>query len=134
MLFPPAFDGSTGRDKQKTIIEEKEIQRMNEEFAKKTMLKEKKTTLSTSLSSSDLRGMVAAASTIPERLNGNFLADETPASEELRQQRFDVWCRIVTAGNREHFREVLSWDGYDIAEVRQILGHVQLREHVPLPA
>ncbi len=97
------------------------------------MIREKNTTLSTSLSHADLRDIVATASTISERLNGNFLVDDTPASEELRQQRFDAWCRIATAGNEERFRTLLSWDGYNITEVRRLLGHVQLQEHASLP-
>lgn len=97
------------------------------------MIKEKKITAPTFLSASDLRDMAATASTIAERLNGDFLADDSSASEELRRQRFNMWCHIAAAGNRERFREVLSWDGYDTAKVRRLLGYVRLREHSPLP-
>lgn len=97
------------------------------------MIKEKNSRVSTFLSESDLRDIVAAASTISERLSGNFLAEDTPANEELRQQRFNTWCRMTAAGETERFRELLASNGHDSAEVRRILGHVSLPEDTPLP-
>jgi type 2 lantibiotic biosynthesis protein LanM len=97
------------------------------------MIRENNTTLSTSLSHPDLRDIVAAASTISERLNGNLLVDDSSNSEVLRQQRLDAWCRIASTEDKGRFQEMLSWDGHNITEVRHVLGHMHLREHAPLP-
>ncbi|HEY7416094.1 MAG TPA: hypothetical protein VH593_12950, partial [Ktedonobacteraceae bacterium] len=68
------------------------------------MIQETKTTVSTSLSYQEFRDIVAAASTIAERLNGDFLAGGTYESEALQQQRFNSWCRVVAEGDVERLR------------------------------
>src|SRR5262245_34556677 len=97
------------------------------------MIREERITVSPSLSYQELRDIVAQASTITERLHGGFLVEDTPESEDLRQQQLDTWCRIVAKGDWKRFQEILSWDGYDIIDVQRVLGHVHSPEHAPLP-
>lgn len=85
------------------------------------------------LSQTDLRHMVARASTISERLGGDFLPDEGQNSAKVIQARLDEWCQAAARGNWQRFEERLALDGLDAVEARRVLGHVHLREHATLP-
>src|SRR5262245_61628685 len=97
------------------------------------MRRETHTTASTSLTSQELRDIVAAASTFAERLRGDVLADEMPGGQDMCKQKLETWCQAAATGNRERLQEILSWDGYTLADVEGILGPVHLHERVSLP-
>jgi type 2 lantibiotic biosynthesis protein LanM len=85
------------------------------------------------LSRSDLRAMVAAASTIPERLSGHFLADVGQGNSELVQERLRVWCQVSAAGNWQRFERRLARDRLDLASAQRLLEPGYWSEQVPLP-
>ena len=86
------------------------------------------------LSQSDLQAIVAAASTIPERVSSHILPCAEQANDEVLQERLYAWCQVSTAGNWQRFQERLSWDGLDLTAALRLLAPGVWSEQVPLPA
>src|SRR5690348_6000629 len=87
-----------------------------------------------SLSKQDLLDIVAAASTLDERLDKGFLPDAAKGNEEIVNARFDAWCHTVAKGDLEQFRRRLAWDGRSEEMARRVVGAVSMPEDAPLPA
>lgn len=85
------------------------------------------------LSQSDLCAMVAAASTIPERLSNHLLHERKPLNDELLQKRLNAWCQTSTVGNWQQFQERLSWDGLDLPKALRLLAPCPWPEQASLP-
>src|SRR2546421_7754073 len=83
------------------------------------------------LSQSDLRTIVAAASTIPER--SQLLPGSEQANDEVLQERLSAWCQASTNGNWQRFQKRLSWDGLDLTGALRLLAPGVWSEQVPLP-
>ncbi|GHO84959.1 type 2 lanthipeptide synthetase LanM family protein [Dictyobacter formicarum] len=81
-----------------------------------------------------LRTIVAAASSLEERLHGNFIPEDRVENVEVIDERLNRWCQVIAGGNWEKFKQRLEWDNLDIARVQQILGSVQFPENAELPA
>ena len=86
------------------------------------------------LSHSDLRAIVAAASTIPERASSHILPGGEQTSDEVLQARLYAWCQVSTAGDWQRFQERLSWDGLDLTGALSLLAPGVWSEQVSLPA
>ncbi len=78
------------------------------------------------VSRKDLVKIVERASTITERLNPDFLPNESKDSETQINAKLEKWCKIVAQGNPELFEKRLAWDGLDLSTVRPVLGSVRL--------
>ncbi len=78
----------------------------------------------------DLAKIVACASTLDERLDGEGLV---PAGEDesLVEGRLEAWREAL--GDEDRFRRRLEWDGLDPGAARRALGPVNLREDASLP-
>ncbi len=85
------------------------------------------------LSQRDLRAIVAAASTIPERVSSHGLPGNEQANDDVLQARLNAWCQVSTAGDWQRFQERLSWDGLDFAGAYRLLASREWPEEVPLP-
>jgi hypothetical protein len=83
------------------------------------------------LTEQDLAEIVERASTVDERLSGDFSTAE--GDEALVDERLEAWCRALGKGDWERFERRLAWDGLDLETIRPALGPVRLREGVPLP-
>ncbi len=84
-------------------------------------------------SQQDLVAIVAAASTIDDRLAKGFLSDDTQTNEEAVKARLDAWCQAVAQGDWHQFRRRLAWDGLREDMVRRVLDAVRVPEGLPLP-
>ena len=84
-------------------------------------------------SQQDLLAIVAAASTIDDRLVKEFLPDDTQNNEAAVKARLDAWCQAVAQGDWHQFRRRLVWDGLDEDMVRRVLGAVRVPAGLPLP-
>jgi hypothetical protein len=80
----------------------------------------------------DLAGIVERASTLDERLGGDFVSAEGEDTG-LVDARLEAWSWALGKGDRDRFRQRLAWDGLDPEAVRPILGRVRLREGTALP-
>lgn len=74
------------------------------------------------------------ASTISERLAGNFQPRKTPVDEAAIRSRMERWCHLVAGGNQQQFEKRLAWDNLDLERVSQVLGGVHLTDDRHLPA
>ncbi len=81
----------------------------------------------------DLLAIVAASSTIDDRLAMGFLPDDTQTDETAVKARVDAWCQAVAQGDWRQFRRRLAWDGLDEDMARRVLGAVRMPEGLPLP-
>jgi type 2 lantibiotic biosynthesis protein LanM len=84
-------------------------------------------------SQQDLLDIVAAASTIDERLVKGFLPSDAQTNEMAVKARLDAWCQAVAQGDWHQFRQRLAWDSLDEDMVRCVLGVVRVPEGLPLP-
>jgi type 2 lantibiotic biosynthesis protein LanM len=86
-----------------------------------------------SLSKQDLLDIVAAASTLDERLDKGFFPDVAKGNEEIVNARLDTWCRAIAKGDWEQFHRRLAWDGRTEEMVRRVLDVVRMPQDAPLP-
>ncbi len=86
------------------------------------------------LSKQDLLDIVAAASTLDERLDKEFLPDDVRENDEIVNARLEAWCQTIAKGDWEQFRRRLAWDDRREEMVRRVLGTVRMPEGAPLPA
>ncbi len=84
-------------------------------------------------SQQDLLDIVAAASTIDERLVKGLLPGDTQTNEMIVKARLDAWCQAVAQGDWHQFRQRLAWDSLDEDMVRRVLHAVRVPEGLPLP-
>ncbi|HEX6508458.1 MAG TPA: hypothetical protein VF221_12570 [Chloroflexota bacterium] len=80
-----------------------------------------------------LSSLAARASNLTERLGDDYVPI-TVYDDPIVDRRLVAWCQAVAKGEWEQFRHRLKWGGLDEATVRPVLGQVELREGVPLPA
>jgi type 2 lantibiotic biosynthesis protein LanM len=85
------------------------------------------------ISTTQLRNIVAKASTIRERLNSDIFTPVTDVDEKLLQSRLDDWCNSAAKGDYELFQRFLAWDGLDLETAKLGLYPVTLKPDVPLP-
>src|SRR6266496_2693323 len=85
------------------------------------------------LSQQDLYDIVAAASTIDERLSQGFIPEDAGTNNEVVSARLDAWCQAVAKGDWEQFRKRLAWEDLDEDTVRRFLGVVRVPQDAPLP-
>ena len=83
------------------------------------------------MSEQDLAEIVERASTVEERLSGDF--SPTGGDEALVDGRLEAWCQALGKGDWDRLERRLAWDGLDLETVRPALGRVRLRDGVPLP-
>ena len=81
-----------------------------------------------------MQAIVAAASSIDERLSKGFLPNDGQADDEIVQERLAAWCQLIAKGDWEQFRQRLAWDGLEEDKVRRVLGAVRVPTGVPLPS
>lgn len=84
-------------------------------------------------SQQDLLAIVAAASTIDDRLAKGFLSEDAQTNEAAVKARLDAWCQAVAQGDWHQFRRRLAWDGLREDMVRRVLGAVRVPAGLPLP-
>jgi type 2 lantibiotic biosynthesis protein LanM len=84
------------------------------------------------MSKQDLAGIVERASTLDERLGGDFVPAEGEEAA-LVDARLEAWSWALGKGDRDRFRRRLAWDGLDPETIRPVLGRVRLRECAALP-
>lgn len=84
-------------------------------------------------SQQDLISIIEQASTITERLDGRFVADEVQQDEEKVDARLQKWCQVVAKGDKEKFAKRLAVDGLDWDGAPRILGSVRQADNQPLP-
>lgn len=84
------------------------------------------------MSEQDLVEIVERASTVDERLSGDFVPVEG-GDVALVDKRLEAWSQALGKGDQDRFRRRLAWDGLDPETVRPALGPVRLREGAPLP-
>lgn len=80
-----------------------------------------------------LSRVVEQASTLGERLGGDFVPVPGPASERLARARLERWRERVADGDERSLARRLAWDGLDHSRVTALLGEVRLGAGVPLP-
>ena len=74
----------------------------------------------------DLTEIVERASTVDERLSGDFSPAE--GDETLVDERLEAWCQALGKGDWDRLERRLAWDGLDLETVRPALGPVRLRD------
>lgn len=84
------------------------------------------------LTGDDLRSICACASTLDERLSGQYELPRT-APGTAAGRRLEQWCETIASGDRQLFRRRLSWDGWNEDEVLRALDGAHLRDGEPLP-
>ena len=87
-----------------------------------------------SLTQSAVLSIVAAASSLDERLGDAFVSESSEESNEVVNARLDTWRQVIARGNEDLFQQRLAWDGLDIEKVRGVLDKVQIREGAALPS
>ncbi|MDZ8105940.1 MAG: type 2 lanthipeptide synthetase LanM family protein [Nostoc sp. DedQUE12a] len=85
------------------------------------------------ISLQSLIAIVEKASTISERLNGDFIPKKLESELRLIDARLEKWCQVAAKGNQEKFAKRLSWDNLDADAVRFALGSVSLVDEQSLP-
>ncbi|HEY7349302.1 MAG TPA: type 2 lanthipeptide synthetase LanM family protein [Ktedonobacterales bacterium] len=78
--------------------------------------------------------IIAAASSLDERLGAAFVSESSEESHEVVNARLDTWRQVIARGNWDLFQQRLAWDGLDVEKVRGVLGKVHMREGAALPS
>ena len=84
------------------------------------------------LSRRDLVEIVERASTVDERLSGEFLPAEGIHADAI-DERLQAWCQALGNGDWDRLERRLAWDGLDLDSVRPALGPVRLSDSATLP-
>jgi type 2 lantibiotic biosynthesis protein LanM len=84
------------------------------------------------LTEPELAQLAANASTLHERMSGEFTAVATP--DDLLQQRISRWFQNAAGGDEEKFQRRLAWDGIFPQDLLGLIGEVQLDSLAKLPA
>jgi type 2 lantibiotic biosynthesis protein LanM len=78
------------------------------------------------VSKQDLVEIIERASTVDERLSGDF--SPIGGDEALVDERLEAWCRALGKGDWDRLERRLAWDGLDLETIRPALGPVRLRD------
>ena len=78
-----------------------------------------------------LRALAAGAATLWERLSGPYRPLDGPESEQLAAARLERWRQKAAGGDREVFRQRLSWLGTTPERAVRALGQVRLEGSLP---
>lgn len=73
------------------------------------------------------------ASSVFERLNGNFFPEAIDEYEKLIDKRLEKWCKKIAKGDWELFKKRFDWDEVEFDKVKQLLGSVRLKNQQELP-
>ncbi len=84
-------------------------------------------------SQAELIKILERASTLKERLGGEFISDREQIKEDQINCYLEEWCQVVGAGDLERFEKRLSWDGLNLERVLPILTAVRLKDDQNLP-
>jgi type 2 lantibiotic biosynthesis protein LanM len=84
------------------------------------------------MSKQDLAGIVERASSVDERLSGDFVPVEG-VDAALVDERLETWSQALGKGDWDRLERRLAWDGLTLETVRPALGPVRLRDGAPLP-
>ena len=74
------------------------------------------------LSDRELAEVVEQASTVSERLGGDFAPLETPSRRQLVSNRISAWCEAIGVEDQDVLLRRLTWDGLDWSMVRWASG------------
>lgn len=77
--------------------------------------------------------IVAKASSIFERLNGDFVGDNLAEDQEIIKNRLEKWCKKIAKGDWELFNKRFGWDLIELDNIQQFLGSVNLINREKLP-
>jgi type 2 lantibiotic biosynthesis protein LanM len=83
------------------------------------------------VSKQDLVEIIERASTVDERLSGDF--SPIGGEEAFVDERLEAWCRALGKGDWDRLERRLAWDGLDLETIRPALGPVRLRNGASLP-
>ncbi|MBL6982840.1 MAG: hypothetical protein ISR58_16830, partial [Anaerolineales bacterium] len=79
-------------------------------------------------------GRIAArASTLPERLEGDFIPDQVVQHNEHINHRVKAWAKAIGKGDIEQVERRLALGGLTLKTVRSYLGRVSLKEGGEFP-
>jgi type 2 lantibiotic biosynthesis protein LanM len=73
---------------------------------------------------SDFAVIVQQASSISERLKGDFLPTQANEGDNLLERRLERWRKLIADEDQEHFQKRLVWDGLDLEAARRSLRPV----------
>lgn len=82
---------------------------------------------------SELRSIVAKATTLAERLNNSSISPVADEDETQIPERLQQWCQVVAQGNLAKFQRRLVWQGLDIDTIRPLLVNARSDKQQPLP-
>ncbi|NEQ07033.1 MAG: DUF4135 domain-containing protein, partial [Moorea sp. SIO4E2] len=77
--------------------------------------------------------IVEKASSIFERLQGNFIPETSQDNEKIIQKNLEYWCQKIAKGDWQLFNKRLEWDNIKLKEVQQFLGNVSVKNQQNLP-
>ncbi|EAU66483.1 type 2 lanthipeptide synthetase LanM, partial [Stigmatella aurantiaca] len=78
-----------------------------------------------------VRQLAARASTLWERLAGDFVPEEGPESARLASERLGKWRDKAAGGDAQLFQKRLDWLGTSPQQVQALLGEVRLKGALP---
>src|SRR5258708_4450815 len=82
----------------------------------------------------ELSQLAMQASTLAERLDGNFVPATAEQDADLVAERLTRWRQAVSKGDEAQFNKRLAWDGLTPEQVHAALGSLRLPEDAALPA
>lgn len=80
--------------------------------------------MSRRLTEEQRRALAAAAATIDERLGGDFRPLEVDGAEEIRAERWRIWCHHAALGDEPRLLRRLAAEDIDAERARSLLGPV----------
>ncbi|MBW4508806.1 MAG: type 2 lantipeptide synthetase LanM family protein [Scytonematopsis contorta HA4267-MV1] len=80
-----------------------------------------------------LNKIIDKSSTVSERLQSEFLPENTPENERLIDSRMEAWCKTVAGGNKDLLEKRFAWDKLDLNLVRNVLGSGSISDIESLP-
>jgi type 2 lantibiotic biosynthesis protein LanM len=84
-------------------------------------------------SKQDLIRIIEKASTIEERLSGDYILDNLESNSTIINSKIEWWCEVVAQGDWEKFEKRLDWDNLNVNEIRCALSCVHLSDQESLP-
>lgn len=69
-----------------------------------------------------LENIYYKSSTIYERLNNNWIPDNSEISDAQIQENLEFWCQIVAKGEQKKFKQRLAFEGWNLENISSILG------------
>lgn len=81
----------------------------------------------------ELSQLAVQASTLAERLEGNFISVDAEQDAGLIAERLTRWRQAVAKGDESQFNKRLDWDGLTPERIHAALGVLRLPEDMVLP-